>query len=247
MKIYVYDGSFEGLLTAIFYSYKETTSLDFVVSSSHIPNLIDEYVTITTENDKFNRLYNSIDQKLSSDTLKNVYYLYLSEIEGSQKLIYDYLKLCFKHSSSINLAKNNDIIALVDKYVRRVSLEAHRYLGFVRFREITPGIFYSAITPDHNILSLIMNNFVRRFSDQYFMIHDLNRNMAIVYDLQDACLKEVSPDFNTKLSQTYTMCDSFEELFKTYYHATTIRERTNPRQQKSYMPTRYWKHIFEVN
>lgn len=246
MKVYVYDGSFEGLLTAIFYSYKDKDPINFV-SSPYTPNLLDDYTPIVAEEDKFNRVYKSIEEKLSPNTLKNIYYLYLSEIEGSQKLIYDYLKLCFKHSDSINLAKNNDIIALVDKYSRRVSLEAHRYLGFVRFREITSGVFYASITPDHNILPLIMNNFVRRFSDQYFMIHDINRNITIIYDLNDAYLKELPSDFNEKLSQTYTMYDDFEELFKTYYQSTTISERLNPRQQRSYMPKRYWKNIFEVN
>ena len=83
---------------------------------------------------------------------------------------------------NINLAKNNDIIILVDKYYKRVAQEAHMFTGFVRFKEIAPLSFYAQIEPVHNILPIILNHFTIRFSDQNFIIHDLKREIAIIYN-----------------------------------------------------------------
>ncbi|URS74471.1 DUF4130 domain-containing protein [Clostridium autoethanogenum] len=38
------------------------------------------------------------------------------------------------YGTNINLAKNNDIIILVDKYTRKVTSETHNFNGFVRFK-----------------------------------------------------------------------------------------------------------------
>ncbi|PHV69518.1 DNA metabolism protein [Sporanaerobium hydrogeniformans] len=246
MKDYVYDGSFEGLLTTLFYTYKEKDSLCIYKKEDYIPSLIEEVLTIITEEDKADRVYRSLLSKLSFETLTNVYHLYLSDLPQSENLILDYIRLCYQYSATINLAKNNPIIHKVENYTRKVTLEAHRMIGFVRFREIHSGIFYAQIEPDHHILPLIIEHFQKRFSNQYFIIHDLKRELALVYNKQEAYLKDFSPEEKEKLLN-FANKDGFEELFKSYYKATTIPERLNERQRRSYMPRRYWKHLFEVS
>lgn len=245
MKDYVYDASFDGLLTAIFYAYKEKSSVKILKEIDYTPHLLNEKVVILTETDKADRVYNSINTKLSYDTLSNVYHLYLSDIPDAETLIFDYIRLCFKYSDTINLAKNNDIIRSVDKYKRRVYGEAHLFKGLIRFRQITPLLFYAQIEPNHNILPLILDHFKRRFSDQHFIIHDLKREYAIIYDLKEACLHDLSIEEGKKLA-AFAGADSSEALFKSFYKAITIEERHNEKQQRSYMPKRYWKHLIEL-
>ncbi len=245
MKEYIYDNSFDGLLTAIFYAYSEKDAVRITKDMNDLPNLFYEKVTVITEQDKAERVYTSLNSKLSYETLSNVYYLYLYNDPAVDTLILSYVKLCFKCSSTINLAKNNDIIRTVDKYVRRVYGEAHRFHGFVRFKEVAPSVFYAQIEPDHDILPLIVSHFKERFSDQYFIIHDLRREYAIIYDLKEAYFKDFSIEEGKKIvlsSQT----DCFESLFKSFYQAVTIEERKNERQRRSFMPKRYWKHLIEV-
>ena len=144
MNSYLYDGSFEGFLTSIFYAYSCKDSCIIVKSKEYIPNLIDEVIDINTEIDKFERVYKSMSEKLNNNVLRNIYYLYLSDIQGSENLALDYLRLCYKYGIDINLAKNNETIILVDKYCKRVSGEAHSFTGFVRFKEIGPLSYYSS-------------------------------------------------------------------------------------------------------
>lgn len=246
MKQFLYDSSFEGFLTAIFYAYSEKEDSHIIKSKDYLPNLIYEPVQVKTELDKFERVYNSINAKLSPSTLRNIYYLYLSEAPNCEDLALNYLKLCYQYGVDINLAKNNDIISSVDTTCRKVSHEAHRFTGFVRFHEIGHLCFYAQIEPDHYILPLIEKHFTTRFSDQNFIIHDLKREIALVYNQSNTYLKKLTPKENC-LFQSYKNNDAYETLFKTFYDSVTIPERANPKLQKTFVPTRYWKHLAEMS
>lgn len=242
---YLYDGSFDGYLTAIFYAYGEKDEVAIYKEANYSPSLLATSKFIPVEQDKVERVYNSVLKKLSYDTLDNLYRLHLSSETTADSLGLSYLRLCYRYGDSINLAKNNDVIRTVDLINKRIWTEVHRYYGFVRFKEISPMVFYAAIEPDHNILPLIMGHFKRRFSDQYFIIHDLKRHSAIVYDTKTIRIQYLSTEESRNLEKS-NIKDPFEMYFKTYYTATTIKERLNSRQQNAYMPKRYYKHLVEL-
>lgn len=244
MKQFIYDGSFDGLLTALFYAYpcKQAT----IVSKYHYTlQLFVEDHFIDVEDDKCERVTHSIVSKLNPSILKKIYLLYLSDVPQSDTLALDYLKLCYKYGVSINLAKNNDLIIQVDTLVRRVTHESHRMTGFIRFKAIGPQFYYATIEPDHHILPLIADHFTRRFSDQHFIIHDLKRQMALIYNQKDTSLQLLTPTEHQHLL-ALQLEDDYEDLFRTFFKSVTIAERTNPRLQKRMMPTRYWKHLTET-
>lgn len=242
---YLYDGSFDGLLTCIFYAYNDKKASSIFREDAYHPNLFTTSKVIQTEEDKASRVYTSIQKNLSHNTLSNVYYLYLSEYDDAETLILHYLRLCYKYTDQINLAKNNDIIRKVDLYVKRVSHEVHRFTGFVRFKELAPLMFYAQIEPDHFILPLLMKHFVNRFSDQAFIIHDLKRQIALIYNKKDAFLQNLSEEEHLKLMKA-PQSDPFLDLFKTYYKAATIEERINIRRRNAFIPRRYFKHLGEL-
>lgn len=243
MKEYLYDNTFEGLLTAIFYSYSCKEDCIITKSKDYILSFLNEVSDISTEYDKFDRVYKSIAEKLNNEVLRNVYYLYLSDIPGSDSLALKYLKLCYNYGVNINLAKNNDIIILVDTYTRKVFGEAHRFNGFVRFKEVAPLSFYASIEPDHNILPLILNHFTKRFSDQNFIIHDLKREIAIIYNKESAIIT----DLKKEDSKVFASSDGeFETLWKTFYNSVNIKERENHKLRNRSMPKRYWTHLTEL-
>jgi hypothetical protein len=39
--------------------------------------------------------------------------------------------------------------------------------------------------------------------------------------------------------------EMFQELWKGYFKAMTIKERINPRLQRQHMPKRFWKYLTE--
>ncbi|GAA0682345.1 TIGR03915 family putative DNA repair protein [Clostridium cadaveris] len=247
IKTLIFDASFEGFLTAIYDSfYLRTMNVEIHSVITHCSNFLNMEVLVETDEIKAQKVYRSIETKLNKDILRQVYYLYLYDTNASFTLAFKYLKLAFKYGSSISLAKNNDIIILVDKYCRRVTLEAHRFTGFVRFKEVSPMVFYSKITPDYNILPLLINHFANRFSDQNFIIHDHTRELAIFYNKEESIIAPLSQEKGDELSNS-SINEDYEELWKSFYKSTTIKERLNPRQQRGYMPKRYWVNLNELS
>ena len=127
----IYDGTFEGLLTAIFYAYPLKDEVSISKEGCYTPTLISSPEHITTEEDKFNRVYKSIKNKLSYDTLSNVYLLFLSEVPEVENLILKYLKLClslihiFFSFFSIYKTSCNNIRA--GNYCEAVSINGNNY------------------------------------------------------------------------------------------------------------------------
>lgn len=242
MIVYLFDGSFEGFLTCVYYSYyKEKKPQLFIDKNNYIYNFTDEFIEIQSEEDKYERVYASLEKKLNNKTLMRLYYLFLSSEDENHILLYKYIRLCFKYEKEVDLHLNNDIVLSAHKLSRRVLFEAHRFTGFVRFEEVYKDTFYSKISPDHNILPLLINHFTKRFSSMRFIIHDVKRQLAIIYDGQKAIITVLKSEDIPNISSGI-----YEDLWKNYFKSTTILERENPRLQRRNMPKRYWKNLTEI-
>lgn len=245
MRIFIYDSTFEGLLSAIYDAYYSKDKPDRIYDIKNCEvNLIDELINIKTDTTKFEKVYNAIESKIGKQSLQKIYYVYLAEMKESANLIYSYIRMGFKLGKEVDLHKNNDIVINIDKISKKVSRERHRFTGFVRFKEIN-NILYSSITPDFNILPIIASHFKNRLTNQYFIIHDTKRDTALIYDKDEYYLGKLS---QTQKEVLMSSCDIgiYEDLWKEYFKSTNIAERENPRLQKRQMPTRYWDNMLEL-
>ncbi|OOM74933.1 TIGR03915 family putative DNA repair protein [Clostridium sp. BL-8] len=246
MLIYIYDNTFEGLLTAVyngFYS-KNPPELIYSKSESNIPLLLGEIIEVTTDEIKFNKVKNAIINTIDLLALKKIYMTYLSNYKDKSILIFNYLKIAFKLKHEVHSFLNIDVIRLVDDINRRVMFECHNFEGFIRFNYLDEKFLYASIEPDNDILELIGEHFKKRFPKEYFIIHDIFREKALIYDTISYEIIEIAADIYEKLRLHK---DEYTELWKTYFKATTIEERTNLRLQRRMMPKRYWKHILETD
>lgn len=242
---YIYDGTFEGFLTGIYESYYNNPKPSKITSVyEYEPDLINNTVTITTDSSKSDKVYSSIRNKISEEALINIFHVFLSSMRNSDTLLYEYIKLGFKLGSKVDMHLHNDIVLNIHKISRRVSLEKHRMLGFVRFTKLYNDIYYSAISPDHNILSLIAPHFSERLQDQKWIIHDLKREIAVVYNELEWLIVPMSKDY-INIDKMKEDNERYESLWKNYFINIAIKERINPRLQKQMMPLRYRDHLIE--
>lgn len=240
---YIYDGSFEGLLTCIYEAYYKRENPDRIIPNELSQlNMLDLNINIPSDTEKASRVYNSIPVKISSDALDNVYYAYLSEEAESGKCIYEYLKLGWKIGSKIDMFLSEDRVLKLHKIVQRVGTERHRMLGLLRFSECRDGIYYSQIEPDHNILQLLAPHFANRMADQNWIIHDMKRGIAAIYNMKNWILTELElrslPDMSSREA-------FYQSLWKQYFMSISIESRTNLKLQVQHMPRRYWSHLVE--
>lgn len=242
---YVYDGTFEGLLTAIHEAYYRHELPEKILRTEAFQqSMFDTYVHITTDEIKSDKVYDSIRRKISPLALQHVYYTYLSDFEDAGTWIFNYLRLGWKTGSKVDLHLSDDRVLAVHNASRKVGFEKHRMLGLLRFKKLSEDFFYAPFEPDHNIVSLIAPHFSKRLSDQNWIIHDVRRNIGALYNKCEWVLTDLenSMDFSSNRDEQI-----YQTLWKQYFDSIAIRSRENPKAQKQHMPRRYWKHLIEMN
>lgn len=244
MVNYIFDGTFEGLLTCIYEVYYRRQIPDSISCGDQQQDLLSRSIHIDTDNLKADKVLESIRTKISQDALDHAFHAYLSEIEDIGVWIYRYLRLGWKVGPSVDSYLWEDEVAVVHKASRKVEWESHRMLGLIRFRELQGGIYYAPIGPDHNIVSLLAPHFAQRLSDQAWMIHDVKRDLAAMYNKKDWTIAVIRQKKALPLHGDELM---FQRLWKQYYQNIAISGRRNPKLQRQHMPSRYWLYLVEKN
>lgn len=243
MLIYVYDGSFEGILTSVFEAFSRKETPDAILPEDGLQqDLFASYSFIQTDPAKSDRVYTSIWKNISEDALKNIYHVFLSEDPDAATLVYRYLKLGWKMGSSVDMFLSDDTVFKIMDINRRVGFEVHRMTGFVRFRQVGEGIYYSSISPDNNIVELLAPHFAERLSDQKWIIHDVRREIAALYNLKEWIVSEFSADEIPDVTDEEKL---YSKLWKRFFATLEIPSRSNPRLQRQLLPRRYWVHLTE--
>jgi len=106
------------------------------------------------------------------------------------------------------------------------------------------NILYARIEPDHDVVELTANHFCDRYKNEPFIIHDIRRNKALISYRNSWYISAFTENDVPQVSEDE---NAYRRLWKNYFDNIAIKERTNPRCQKNFMPLRYWKHLTEVN
>jgi len=250
---YVYDGTFDGFLTAIFEIYASKLQPERIISErNRLPCFFDNPIHITTDAAKSERVWNGIAARSNKRVIRMFYLAFASELPGIEMTLYGYLEKLFADTTG-NYCKNllDDHSFDLYRISRKVGLEIHRFTGFVRFQETADGLLFAAIEPDHDILPMLAPHFARRFGSQTWVIYDSKRDKGIFYKkpeiheitLTDKQFNTITGDLtNTAKAESE---DLYRSLWKAYYKAINIPERKNTRLMLRLLPRRYWKYLPE--
>ena len=152
-----------------------------------------------------------------------------------------YLLLIAKRGGPVRGMLSHPDVLKAEQALRRVSHEIDRMKGFVRFRESASGALYAPLSPDNDIVDLLARHFSKRLPEYPFVLHDVRRKKAAVWDGEHL--------FLAPLQQAEVMLSADEEgwqkLWKTYFSAVNIPSRERIRQQNGYLPKRYRKFMTE--
>ena len=239
--IYMTDGSFEGILTAVFEAFRRKECPEKIASQEPCQlTLGTEIREIETDREKSDRVYKAIVEKMSREAIEILYRAYLSEHPDVGTKIYDYIKIGLKIGGRIiYYLQDPDVLWIHDRN-QKVLKEVHLFLGILRFRKLRNGIYYAEYEPDNNITMLISGHFEERLSNQPWIIHDAGRDIYALYNTNETVfLHEHIPIPKNEADK------KFEVLWKGYFQSTAIENRLNPNLQRRFMPRRYWKNLIE--
>ena len=238
MTVFVYDKTFEGLLTAVFDAYSRRSFPDLLLAEGEpFPLFYDEAVTICTD-----------DAKVA---LSVITVTWLSELPETDMLLFRYIRKAIDAPRTVELNFGDPDVLEVSKVWKKVTNERLRVIQFLRFQKAVDGTFFAAVKPVYNVLPLTLAHLKDRFADQRWLLYDLKREYGYYYDLKEATevrfeekdahllsglLGEELMDADEKL---------FQQMWKTYFKSIAIKERLNPKLHRQHMPARFWKYMPE--
>ncbi len=242
-KIYLYDGTFLNLLNLINLLIKNIIKPLDIKTTNYEANLLDEIINLKIVNNY--QIINNIKNNWGHETLKVMFYVYLSS-EPYKELIIYYLYLnCYKYKDNILNMRNLKCVDKSLKISSYVSREAHKLKGFVRFQELTNKVLYAEIEPTNNCLLLLSEHFKKRLSCEFWLIKDIKRDIISIYDKKNYYLIPASTiKMDIELNKNEL---EYEDLWCTFYNTIGIKERRNEKLRLNFMPKKYWKHILEMS
>jgi probable DNA metabolism protein len=250
MTALYYDGTFEGLLTAIYEIYDRKLAL--VKLNKGEPQagaMFEDTLNIITNEAYGGRVLKGLRQKLSPSGVQRLYIAHMAEMDNEENNMVGYIRYVFDSKQNIEDDYGNRYVMRLSEIIRMMRREKHRMEAFVRFQKLKDGMFYASVEPDFNVLPLLIRHFRNRYADQKWMIYDLKRNYGIYYDLHDT--QFITLDFSTvnkpgDIISAYTEDESiYQHLWKNYFHSVNIPARKNTKLHVRHIPKRYWKHLTE--
>lgn len=247
----IYDGTFEGFLTAVFEIYdRNLKSVSLQKTGDAGVALFEDVLQVLTDEVRANRVLAGLHKRISATGVQRLYIAHMSEMAGEENnTLIGYVRYAFSSAVNIEEDYGNKYVQRISEITRMMHREKHRMEAFVRFKKLKDETYYAAIEPDFNVLPLLIGHFKSRYADQKWMIYDLKRNYGLYYDLHDA--EFVSVDFSSIKSPGKVVTvfnedeEAYQHLWKNYFTSANIVSRKNTRLHVRHIPKRYWKHLTE--
>lgn len=251
MQLLVYDGSFEGFLTAVFdvYEYK-FSSVDFASGDNYQNNIFDSVHEVITDETRSARVWAGLERKLSAKACGELYKAFLSEQKGIENTLLHYIQYAFASLHPVADDFSNPAVLQITQTAKMVHREKHRMEAFIRFQLTKDGLYYAVIEPDFNVLPLIKKHFQDRYADQQWLIYDARRKYGLYYDKEevDTVHMRFSEEAGSgkEIRNLYDETEGlYQKLWKQYFSSVNISARKNLKLHIQHMPRRYWKYLPE--
>ncbi len=250
MTTLFYDGTFEGLLSAVFEIYElKLTQVKLQTGEWYASAMFENRINVITNEVHVNRVLKGLQQKLSPIGLQRLYMAHIAEMENEDDNLIGYIRYVFDSPQNIEDDYGNRFVMRLSELILMIRREKHRMEAFVRFQKLKDETFYATIEPDFNVLPLIIKHFRNRYADQKWIIYDNKRNYGVYYNLHDTAY--INLDFSNvnkpgDVGAAFTEDEGiYQSLWQNYFKSVNIPARKNTKLHMRHIPKRYWRHLTE--
>lgn len=250
MTTVIYDGGFEGFLTAVFEVYEYKFSNPSLIPRGGSIPLFGKQHIVHSSPEKAERVLKKLRAFLSASICKKIYEVHLSEKEGIANILLHFVQYGLKKGKTACEDFSHDAVIVVHQTLKMVHRERHRMEAFIRFQKSSDGLFFATVEPYFDVLPLISSHFAKRYADQHWLIFDIKRKYGILYDLNAVHVVEhLSATISDNSLHSPIMLHEeekkFQILWKQYFDSVNIKERKNTALHVRHMPKRYWRYLTE--
>jgi probable DNA metabolism protein len=245
---YVFDGSFDGLLTAVSLALGEPEAR-LVEAADHRPDLFAAVVHVQTDGARAAAVRRRFVALAGRDEIVTLRFVHASEHPQRLRLLLSYVRRTLQAGRAVGSDIEDPDVLAIRRIRDQVDREIARLLGFLRFRQVTRRTYYAPVSPDSNVVGFLGPHFAARFPDQPMIIHDIRRDIAfwVRPGARPACgVADLSGMPRELRSRLGVDCrPEIEELWRVYFVRIANPERLNRPLQRKLLPARYWRTLVE--
>ena len=179
-NFFVYDGSFQGFLTAAGEALEKASPVAGISKSrtEQLPLFVKTW-RVLTHRYRAERLWHKLEKR-SPALSRLIYFAFMSEVPGIELLLYNYINALFNidHVEESVLSEWRQRLEGLARKVESEKSELERNLLFTSSADGIPCAFAS---PSANVLPLLTRHFKSRFAGQAWMIYDSKRHYGVYW------------------------------------------------------------------
>ena len=246
---YLYDGTLEGLLSAVFLAYERREDpFDVVRADRYQPRFGQSALSVDTDFDRAERVRRGIERVCGRAAFTAIMRASTCDDYETGTVVYRFVRYAMSRPERLRAHPVLDELATPQvERLRRLEKhavnECERMRQFVRFSHLENDVWFARVNPNASVVPLIMGHFAARLNDQPFIIYDESHGIAGVYDgsawhLVAARAVNVPPatDHDRQM----------QDAWKRFYDALSIDARYNPELRRHFMPVRLWRNLTEM-
>lgn len=271
---YLYDGSVEGLLTAVFMTYvHKETPIDLCSHAQHVPRLGQTIREIETDFDLALRVQKGVCRRAGYEAFNIIKIAALADDPSTGLAVHRFIRYCMDPRNASDFKNNRKGDALKQERLMGAGCGPALLKG-----SAVASVLHSCVEPVLKLERSVQNE--RHHIIQFLRFEEVegglwcarcNPKASVVPLIMDwfAARFNIQPfviyDENHHLAGVYEGVDwhlvktdvftpppcsanelKMQEAWKRFYHALTIEARYHPELRRQFMPKRLWRNITEV-
>lgn len=244
-RVFQCEDSLTGILTGVYDAWDSRLghpNVRLTTACNEDMELFCEYVQTEPDIEKAGKVIRTVRDRLGEEAYEMIAYASAYPDDRKADAIYRMivLGLHLPDGRQIGGMLTQPDVRLVFELKRKVGSIAHRYMEFVRFRELENGALLSEIDAEADVLALIAPHFTNRLPLENWLIYDHRRRKAAVHASGGGflILEEVDEENLAKLRDSEAEA-VFGTLWKYFHRAIGIEARTNEKLQMNMLPKKF--------
>jgi probable DNA metabolism protein len=250
MLAFRYDGTFDGLLCAVFDAYALKRFPGLVLEEDRAAPLTATTThRVETDPRKADRVYSGLERRISPTGRGELMRVWCAETDDRADLLFRFMRLVFDTPEREPLNYLDPAAFAVRELARAVQAEAHLLRGFARFQQTAEGVYFCGLSPRYNVLPFLPGHFTDRMAGLRWILYDASRGYGLYHDtlrLHEVRMAEdLLPGGRLRDDLLADRELLFQTLWRRYFKAAAVPERGNAKLQARCLPRRFWACMTE--
>lgn len=250
MTVYSCNQDWGAMLTCIYEAWtsrKGQQNIRLEIEPVSQMELFTEYIHVDADMDKFNRVADAINKKISPFVYRELAYTSMAYEKDVLDNIYRVLLLGFAYGPKVLEMVQYKDVTRHREIKTRLGNEACRFKELLRFHDVGNNLLVAHVEPKSRIVVKLGADFEDRMPSENWIIVDDVHDEAVIHPKNEHFfIRHLDDESKSRLLKSEEENDQFTDLWKLFFNTIAIKERENKNLQMSHMPLWAREHVVEM-